>query len=683
MSAPSNQPDELFAVRTIENAWIPLTGGLRLAARIWLPENAERSPVPAILEYLPYRKRDGTRERDALNHPWFAARGYACIRVDIRGTGESDGLLLDEYTQAELDDGVTVIDWISAQPWCDGNVGMMGISWGGFNALQIAALRPPALKAIIAVCATDDRYADDIHYKGGALALENFGWGATMFSLNSLPPDPDLVGERWRDMWVERLNALENPAARWLSHQHRDAYWEHGSVCEDYGAITTPVLSVGGWLDCYSNPVPRLAANLSTDVLAINGPWIHRYPHIAVPNPIGFLQEAMRWWDRWLKNVDNDVMASPQYRCFMPGPVDPAPFETTRNGRWVAEPSWPSPNITFGIYTLNAGTLVRHHPVDQAGYESAHGDALPDAICSAEDNGVCAGELGSFWFGPENPVDQRDDDASSVCFDSPPLNDALEILGAPVLRVTLTSDKPVARLVVRLCDVAEDGTSTRVSWGVLNLCHRNGHDRPQALEQDQRYTLDIQLDDTAWRFAPGHRIRVALSTNAWPLLWPLPERATLQLHHQPANTLTLPERLNTSNRDVHFESPTSARAAPIEQLAEPDKSRHVERDPHTGRTTVTVINDFGQQRFHEHGLVTDASAHETFSVHPDDPDGCEATAVWIQGIGRERWQIETVTRSRLTSTRTQFVLETGIEARENGQTVLERRVIWRIPRRFV
>ncbi len=182
-------------VRVIEHMPIPLKDGTTLAARIWLPEDAEQNPVPAILEYLPYRKRDGTYERDALTHPYLAGHGYAGVRVDIRGSGESDGLLFDEYAQQEQDDGVELIAWLAAQPWCSGAVGMMGISWGGFNGLQIAARRPPALKAIVTICSTDDRYADDAHYMGGTLLTAGLGWGSFFFGSMCLPPDPVLVGD--------------------------------------------------------------------------------------------------------------------------------------------------------------------------------------------------------------------------------------------------------------------------------------------------------------------------------------------------------------------------------------------------------------------------------------------------------------------------------------------------------
>ena len=263
---------------------ITMSDGCRLSSRAWLPMGAEVDRVPAILEFLPYRKRDGTAVRDALTHPWFAGHGYACLRVDMRGSGDSDGLLDDEYSQQELEDACEVIAWIAAQPWCNGSVGMMGISWGGFNGLQVAALAPPALKAVVTLCSTVDRYADDIHYKGGCLLNENLGWGATMWAYSSRPPDPAMRAD-WREVWLARLEAEPFLPSTWLRHQTRDTYWQHGSVCEDYSAIKAAVLAVGGWGDAYKNAVPTLVENLKAPVKGLVGPWVHKYPHFAVPEP--------------------------------------------------------------------------------------------------------------------------------------------------------------------------------------------------------------------------------------------------------------------------------------------------------------------------------------------------------------------------------------------------------------
>ena len=345
-------------VREVENTWITLKDGCRLAARIWLPEDAERNPVPALLEYLPYRKRDFTSVANSQMHPYFAGHGYASVRVDRRGSGDSDGLMFDEYLMQELTDGAEVIDWLSKQQWCTGRVGMFGGSWGGFNSLQVAALRPPALKAIITNCSTDDRYADDMHYMGGCLLNDNLMWGSTAFSFMARPPDPALVGERWREMWMQRLENTESLVATWMSHPRRDAYWKRGSVCEDFGAIQCPVYATGGWADGYSNAVPRLLAGLKVPRKGLIGPWGHAWGFRGVPGPaMGFLKEALRWWDHWLKDKPTGIMDEPMYRVWMQDWVPPKSYYAERPGRWVAEASWPSPGIGTRRWHLNARTL--------------------------------------------------------------------------------------------------------------------------------------------------------------------------------------------------------------------------------------------------------------------------------------------------------------------------------------
>ena len=247
-------------VRVMDHVWIPLSDGIRLGARIWLPDDAEGEPVPAILEYLPYRKGDGTATRDQPRHAYFAGHGYAVLRVDIRGSGESGGLLPDEYLPQEQQDAIEVLEWIAAQPWCTGDVGMFGISWGGFNGLQVAAHAPQELKTVITLCSTDDRYADDVHYRGGSvLALEMLSWGASMLSFNAIPPDPEVAGSEWREMWLERLDAVDPYEHEWLRHQRRDDYWKQGSVCEDFSAIgVRSTRSAGG-----STATPRRCSGLS------------------------------------------------------------------------------------------------------------------------------------------------------------------------------------------------------------------------------------------------------------------------------------------------------------------------------------------------------------------------------------------------------------------------------------
>jgi putative CocE/NonD family hydrolase len=645
-------------VEEIENCWITLSDGCRLAARIWRPANAEDDPVPAILEYLPYRKRDGTAARDALTHPYFAGHGYACLRVDMRGNGESDGLMHDEYLAQEQDDALEVIAWAAAQAWCSGTVGMMGISWGGFNALQVAARRPPALKAIITVCSTDDRYADDIHYKGGALLCENLGWASTMLSYSSRPPDPALVAEDWREIWRQRLENMPLLIETWLGHQHRDEYWKHGSVCEDFGAIEAAVFAVGGWADAYSNAVPRLLAGLSAPVKGLVGPWVHKYPHIALPAPaIGFLQEALRWWDYWLKGIDTGVTDDPPYIAYMQDSMPPRPWYDERPGRWISEPAWPSPHKERRAFFLGGDGLA-----ETAAPETAH------TVCSPQTTGVACGAFCAMWSGPDLPPDQRVDDAGSLVFDSAALPERLEFFGAPVIEVELAVDRPQAFLVARLCDVAPGGASSRVTYGVLNLTHRDGHERPGPLEPGKRYRVRLLLDDAAHSFAPGHRIRLALSSAYWPLVWPSPEAVTLTVFGG-ASALELPVRPARDETPPVFAEAEAAPPRAATELRAPRRSRTIEQDVASGQQIIRVVNDFGERRIDEHGLATGEIARETYSIKADDPLAAHMETHWTETLERDGWRVRTETRSVMWADAEHFHIRAELEAYEDGERV--------------
>ena len=491
-------------VRMIDHVWIPLADGTRLGARIWLPEDAEEDPVPAILEYIPYRKGDGTAPRDWPRHVYFAGHGYAVLRVDLRGSGESDGLLHDEYLPSEQEDALEVLRWIAAQPWSTGAVGMFGISWGGFNGLQVAAHRPPELKAVISLCSTDDRYADDVHYRGGAvLALEMLSWGASMLSYNAIAPDPEVAGPGWRDAWLERIDSVEPYEFEWLRHQRRDEYWKQGSVCEDYGAIECPVYAIGGWADGYSEAVLRLVAGLRAPAKGLLGPWSHAFPDDVEPGPaIGFLQECLRWWDQWLKGEDTGIADEPILRVWMQEPVAPAARHRERPGRWVAERSWPSPEIEERRLWLGDGVL-RDEP-DPRGHRL---EISTDLLCGL-DSGVWCGDGGD----ADAAVDQRADDGRALGFTSAPLPERIELLGNARVELELESDRPVAQLTARLCDVAPDGASLLVTRGVLNLTHRDSHEHPAALEPGRR----TQRRAGARRHRPGDPRRAPAAAGALP-----------------------------------------------------------------------------------------------------------------------------------------------------------------------
>lgn len=636
---------------------IVMPDGVRLSARIWMPVDAVANPVPAIIEHLPYRKRDGTIARDSLTHPYVAGHGYACIRVDMRGNGDSDGLMEDEYTQSELDDACSVLAWAAAQPWCNGNTGMMGISWGGFNALQVAAMNPASLKAIITLCSTVDRYADDIHYKGGCLLNANFGWSGQMLSYSSRPPDPALVGDKWRGMWLERLEAMPMLISTWLRHPQRDAYWKHGSVCEDYSTIKAAVLSFGGWHDGYRNTPAHLVENIERPVKAIVGPWIHKYPHFAAPEPrIGFLQEALRWWDHWLKGLDTGVENDPAYRAWLMDSVEPKTWLPERPGRWISEAKWPSQSITREILHLTDGGLA---PV--AGVLNA-------SVSSPQDCGLTAGEYFPFTYGPELPDEQSADDARSLVFDGQVLESALDIVGAPEFRFAFSSDQPDALISVRLCDVFPDGRSALITYGFLNLAHHASHEHPEALVPGQTYSASFALDQIAYRIPAGHRLRVAVSTSSWPSLWPSPRRATVTLNQA---SLALPVRVLANGDEWTFVAPEAARAWRAETARKATSVRNTERHK-DGTVVLTVSNDFGADRDLEHGLVSGSSALEIWTIHPDDPLSARAEISWTQTLERDGWSIRTETSSEMWSDATHFHVTGKVVAFEGEKIVFER-----------
>ena len=656
----------------IENLWIPLQDGTRLAARVWMPDGAAQRPVPAILEHLPYRKRDGTCLRDESTYPVFAAAGYAGVRVDMRGCGDSDGLMTDEYTPQELSDACEVIAWLAAQPWCTGSVGMMGISWGGFNALQVAALRPPALKAVISLSTTVDRFNDDIHYKGGALLSANLSWSSCMLCYSSRPPDPALVGERWREIWLNRLEHEPLLLATWLRHQTRDAYWKHGSVCEDYSAIEVPVLAIGGWGDGYKNAPTALVENLKGPAKAITGPWIHKYPHFAWPKPrADFHGEAIRWWDRWLKGVENGVEELPAYRAYITENIRPSHKRDFDPGRWLAEAAWPSKAIEPMVLTLSPdGALKEVNGRPAAGKRS---------IKSPQDCGVMSGEYFTLSRIGDLPADQRIDDAGSLVFETEVLIEAIEILGRPRLTARVAIDAPIGNLIARLVDVLPDGSAHRVSYGVLNLCHRTDQAHPEPMQPEHFETVSIVLDECGHRFLPGHRLRLAISTACWPLLLPPPTAvtATLELGE---STLRLPIRKGGGRIDMP--EPANPDPLPKYRQVTPDHTRRwVERDLTTGLTHYRLIDDSGETEIAAaDGLIVRELREETYTIDPADPMSAVSECRWMTTRKRGEWSIRSESATQLKADATQYHIAANLKAFEGETEVFARSWQEKIPR---
>ncbi|GGT87876.1 CocE/NonD family hydrolase [Streptomyces lateritius] len=656
-----------FPYETVhDDVRIPMADGTRLYARIWRP--VTDAPVPALLEYLPHRLTDWTAPRDWQRHPWYAGHGYASVRVDVRGHGNSEGLPGDEYDATELADGVAVVNWLAEQDWCTGKVGMFGISWGGFNSLQIAALAPEPLKAVVTVCSTDDRYDNDVHYMGGSvLAVDMHAWAATMLAFVSRPPDPRYAGETWREMWLERLEAVDPFLHTWLAHQTRDDYWKHGSVCEDYGAIEAAVLAVGGWHDPYRDTVLRLVEHLPQDrVRGIIGPWSHQYPDRGLPPgpAIGFFQETLRWWDHHLKGADNDVMAEPLLRSWISDSHPPATVYEKLPGRWVADPAWPSPHVTPVTYAFQGEPVL---------------------VRSPQRTGLDAGRFFPFGNDADLPPDQRGEDAHSACFDFvvPAGGPPVEILGRPRVSLSLRAGAPTGQVIARLCDVAPDGSSTLVTRGALNLSARHGRDRVVQARVGAGEEVVFELNGIGHTFPPGHRVRLAVSSAYWPWIWPQPDAEGFTLDPAPSH-LTLPVRRPTRDRLV-WQEPEQSEPLGVSfpaTLEEPRPERLVVRDVAKGEWRLEVDPRHGGTRVYPDGLECTEEALETYTITEDDPLSAHTRSDWSIRLHRPEmaWDVTIDTRSEISCEAEEFVTSNEVVCKEGGEVLFHRTWEKRIPR---
>ncbi|WP_347270932.1 CocE/NonD family hydrolase [Rhizorhabdus histidinilytica] len=666
---PEKRPVEMT-----ENIWVTVRDGTRLACRLWVPKGADKAPVGVVLEALPYSKRDGTRGRDNAWADQFCPYGFAYARLDLRGSGESDGLLHDEYLAQEQQDIVDAIAFLARQPWCNGSVGMRGISWGGFNSLQVAALAPPALKAIVTACSTDNRYMDDAHYIGGVLGLTCLHWGTMFRNVLVDAPDPQIVGDRWRDMWMERLRNAPAIHARWLSHPTYDAYWKHGSVEQDYGAIKCAVYAVGGQVDSYSAAIPRLLEGLSAPRKGLIGSWGHQFPDGGNPGPgLDWVVEEVRWWAHWLHGVDTGIMREPMLRAYINERTPSEVWPADTPGHWVAEAQWPSPAIRNRVWHLN-----------EAGLAAQPGAEAQRTIAPHQTLGTAKREWLPFNMALDLPGEQSHDDGLALVFDSAPLAEDVEMLGIAKARLRIAADRPVAKVVVRVNELLPDGKSWSVTYGVLNLTHRESHSDPSLLEPGKAYDVTVPFAYGAHRFKKGSRIRVAISEALWPMLAPSPEPVTLAVTTG-ASRLELPVRPYRAGESV------GDLPALLRDRQQSAKIGFMSVEGETIRQTgpdadgkVTVIRNDPASRFTIDDIATDRTGQTRMELSIVDGDPTSSvwrvTAGW--GSTRADWDFRTLATTELRMTSREFIVTETMQAFERDKVVFEKTEENRIERRF-
>jgi putative CocE/NonD family hydrolase len=678
-------------VRALHDVRIPVSDGLELSANLWLPvpgPDAPDQPFPAILEMIPYRKDDWRAAADRARGEWLAARGYAFCRLDVRGTGSSPGIALDEYTARETQDGFEAVAWLAAQPWCTGRIGMWGMSYGAFTSVQVAKLRPPSLAAILLVMGTDDRYLTDIHFVGGCVTVSELSqYAVSMVGMNALPPWPAYRGEGWVEEWRDRLERTPVWLFEWLRQQHDGSYWRQGSLAPDYEAVEAAIFSIGGWMDEYVDAALRIQQHARAPRRALIGNWIHSFPDDAYPGPnLDWLHESVRFFDRWLKGIENGWEDEPAVELFRHEFAPPEPFPAAWPGEWLALDTWPPPGVEERTWQLAPGPLPLVGELRDGGSVPA---PAPPAVERFEHRATTGTRASLSWGGGSAPNglsrDLRPDQSFVPVFTSSPLDAPLDVVGVAVAELAWESSAPVATAVVRLSDVDPDGTSAQVTAGILNLTHRDSHEEPSPLEPGAVHRVRVPMRATAHRFLPGHRLRLSVASAYWPVIWPSPFPAEHCLHlgGEDGSRLVLPVLPpGAPAREMPPFKTTPAGLAEYGQFREEPPVWQIVEDVLAGTVTV-VTREFGEQVLPD-GAATLLSGEELRMTASDaDPAHArmENEVEYRLQVGDVDVQIDA--SGSLTSTETDFAMTVDLRVRLGGDPFFERSWSETIPRRLV
>jgi hypothetical protein len=646
-----------------EHRFLTMSDGVRIALTLHLPDTP--GPWPVLFEARPYRKDDLSWAAPIYRR--FVAEGdYAVCRADVRGTGSSEGIAEDEYTEREWQDWLEVIDWLGSQTWSNGSVGMYGTSYSGFNSLQVAALRPPALKAIVPIYATDRRYTDDVHYGGGVRrGIDFLDYPLNMVAMNALPPVPSVYGEGWREEWRRRVEANPPWELRWFEEQDEGPYWLHGSVFKQYEAIQAATMIVAGHADGYHNMAFRTFEALRAPRRLLFGPWSHMSPRLSLPGPrIDHVPEMIRWWDRWLKGIDNGADREPPVVMFVRRSTRPAPDLDEYRGEWRLEPAWPPERLVEEQRPLSTASVP------------GRADVRTDTLQVRGDVGV----TGSIWCAAELPFglpwDQRPDEALSLVYDWPALGRELEIMGHPRVELTIESSEPVAFVSAKLCDVFPDGESALVTRGILNLTHRGSHSDPEPIPPDTRVGVSIELDATSWIWEPGHRVRLDIAGADFPSSWPPPSAGTLAVDRE-ASTLVLPV-LKGPLPDPRTPEFAPGEPAPVMRAEELPIWR-IEEDVLGRKRSVTIDHGFEAKR-EEDGTGVYARYGGTISVSTRDPGRARAEGGTTFELRFPEATVRTRSHGVLSSDRETWHLVLELEVAEGDDVWHTRRWERSIPR---
>jgi putative CocE/NonD family hydrolase len=651
---PEGAPD--YPVDIDRRVFVEMDDGVLIALTVYRPASRNDGPFPTIVESLPYRKDDAFYSSDWGTYANLAQRGFAGVRIDIRGTGASTGIIEDEYVPREQDDTLAVFRWLADQSWCSGNLGMWGVSWGGFSSLQTAMLRPPELKAIAPVHATHDRFACDVHYTGGSLhAQEQVDWPPSMVVCNALPPDPDIVGDVWWDRWMDRLQNTPQWPGIWLRHQHRDEYWLHGSPCADYEAIQCPTLLIGGWVDGYIDGMLAMAEHLTCPTRTVVGPWGHYRPASGCPGPgLDHLDLLARWFGHHLRGDDNGVMDMPALTMYVrtgppfDGPTRPPFDDPPTPGYWRAEPEWPPADradVGFSLARLEHGSVSWSGPQ----WVGVHAPAWDRA--------------------GKGSSDSSEDDAAAITFETAPLDEDLEILGVPRVELRISTDRPVGMVAARLLAIGPDGVGHLITRGNRNLVFPKDLSAPEEIVPGRKIDVRFPLLTTSAVVPAGWRLRLALAGADFPVVWPPGERFSIEVDPSGSRLVlpTVPARSDEAKADFPTPPPTP----------EPPGFEETYRG-HARLARDASSHVYERHRFStEHqpersGLTYTSDETWKISVDDDDPSTTRVRADGEVTMERAGWKVTTRGSLELSADAGTFHLVIDLTALHDDEVVFSR-----------
>ncbi|NGQ96518.1 CocE/NonD family hydrolase [Brevibacillus sp. SYP-B805] len=517
MTSPDTATQEIRIERNIR---IPMRDGVTLSADVYRPKADGR--YPAIVVRTPYMKNTKAAHE---NGSYYASYGYAVVYVDVRGRCDSDGEFVPYFNEAQ--DGYDCIEWAAAQPWCTGDVGTMGGSYLARIQWLTALTKPPHLRAMICAVTPSDPF---VEWPTGVPTPHHLCW--LYMTSGRVMQNVDVID--WESIyWHLPLATMDEltgkPSAVWreeLEHPYLDDWWKRICYQDKFDQIDLPVLHISGWYDDEQVGTPLNFAKMTREAASekarrsqklLMGPWTHQINTSAKIGDIDFGPQSLidlkgyqrRWFDYWLKGMDNGIMQEPPVRIFVMG-----------ENRWRDEQEWPLARTEWTRFYLHSQGRANSRFGDgwlSTELPASGGEADADRYTYDPANPVpfITDMTSSQIGGPDDyaAIERRDD---VLVYSTEPLPEEVEVTGPIKMELYAASSAVDTDFMVKLLDVWPNGYAQRLTDGMVRARFREGMDRPSLIEPGRIYKYEIDCWNTSHLFKKGHRIRVEIASSAFP-----------------------------------------------------------------------------------------------------------------------------------------------------------------------